>query len=175
MWKLGCYLAAACLVLLSGCDPYGTALSAGSGSTSVGETNVTYYSGDKGMLLVVWIQNPSEPGLGASGGGSGASSSAAKTVLRGNYQTFGGKKIDWNCETADGKSGSVVVNGKTYELAKGGLFLVRTLGESPEVTQLSRDMTKLKTGADLEALAKSDPEVKKLVTETRSGETKETP
>ena len=153
-------LAAAIAGLLVGCGPQGTAVSSGSGGISVGDTEGTYFTHrDGGMLLVIWVKHPN----GASGGGgSGTNSSAAKTILTGHYQYGDGPKVDWKCETKDGRGGTVNVAGKSYELSNGGLFLVDLCGQDPVVSQLRRDLSKISNQKELEALATTDADVKEF-------------
>ena len=151
-------LAATIAVLLVGCGPQGTAVSSGSGGISVGDTKGTYFAHrDGGMLLVIWVKHPN----GASGGGgSGTNSSAAETILTGHYQYGDGPKVDWKCETKDGRGDTVNVVGKSYELSNGGLFLIDLCGQDPVVSQLRRDLSKIRNQKELEALATTDADVK---------------
>lgn len=159
MFKRLAFLALCTLV--AGCGPSGTALSSGAGSLAVGDTNATYFtSRDGGMLFVVWVKHTN--GV-SGGGGSGTSSSPDKAVLRGYYQYGDGPKVEWNCETTDGKRGKVNVGGKAYDLANGGLFLVDLSSSEPAVTQLNRDLSKIKNQKELEALATTDSEMQKFV------------
>ena len=56
-----------------------------------------------------------------------------------------GGKITWQCETPDGESGTVLLNGQSYDLSKGGIFLVSTRDANIRVLQLNRDISMLKT------------------------------
>ena len=151
-------------LLISGCGDFGTAMGTGTGSASVGNTTAEYYTSNGGMMLVIWLKHPAG---GSHGGGAGVSSGPAKTVVTGNHRYGDAPAVEWRCETADSKSGSVTVGGANYELSKGGIFLVDMQGDKPVVTQLSRDMSKLKTKAELEALAKTDPEIATFVSENK--------
>ena len=84
------------------------------------------------MMLVIWLKHPSS---GIHGGGAGVSSSPTKTTVTGNHRYGDAPAIDWRCETADGKSGSVMLGGASYELSRGGIFLVDMQGAKPVITQ----------------------------------------
>lgn len=156
-------------LLLSGCGSMGTAMSTGTGSASVGNTTAEYYTANGGMMLVIWLKHPAG---GIHGGGAGVSSNPTKTIVTGNHRYGDAPGIEWRCETADGKSGSVTLGGANYELSRGGIFLVDMQGAKPVVTQLSRDASSIKTKAELEALAKTDPEIAKFVSEKKEGSEK---
>jgi hypothetical protein len=77
-----------------------------------------------------------------------------------------GQQVEWQCETTDGKTGKMTINGSTYELAKGALFLVSTQGGKVEVRQLQRDLLKVKPDQEsVEKLLKDDPDVGSFFTE----------
>ena len=158
------YLALSLVVLLSGCGGAGTSRITGSGTTHVGNTSADYYMSNGGMMLVIWIKHPPRVGHGS---GSGISSSANKIVMTGNYRRDNGTPLEWRCETADGKSGSVTVGGANYELTKGGIFLVDMQEDKPVIIQLSRGTSSIKDKAELEALAATDPEIAKFVSEKK--------
>ena len=68
--------------------------------------------------------------------------------------------VEFDCETKDGKTGQVKIDGVAYKLADGNLFLVLTEGERSRVKQLKRDMTNLKFEREsLEAFGRNDPEI----------------
>src|SRR5262249_27464223 len=69
-----------------------------------------------------------------------------------------GRRIAWTCETGDGRSGAVTINGQEYDLAKGPLFLVTVRGEKTQVSQLQRDFGKMEPG-QVHILPRDDPDV----------------
>jgi hypothetical protein len=148
-----------------GCGSVGNSISSGSGSTRVGNTTAEYYMANGGMMLVVWLKHPPS---GTHGGGSGVSSGPTKMVVTGSQRYGEAPSIEWRCETTDGKTGTVTLGGGNYELAKGGIFLVDMSGDKPTVTQLTRETASIKSKAELEALAKTDLEIKKFVSEKKA-------
>src|SRR5689334_4736279 len=95
-------------LLLSGCGGFSSAMSTGTGSVSVGNITAEYYTSTGGMMLVIWLKHPAG---GSHGGGAGVSSSPTKIVVTGNHRYGDAPAIEWRCETADGKSGSVTLDG----------------------------------------------------------------
>jgi hypothetical protein len=71
--------------------------------------------------------------------------------------------VNWRCETADGQSGSMMINGQVFDLANGNVFLVSTV-VGGKVSQLSRDFSSLELRHEsVSGLAKSDEEIRKFV------------
>ena len=68
--------------------------------------------------------------------------------------------MDIECETKDGKTGKVTLNGTAYDLAAGSVFLASDKNGLIHIVQLKRDTSQLKpTVPSLEELAKNDPDI----------------
>jgi hypothetical protein len=80
-----------------------------------------------------------------------------------NVSADGRRRVEWQWESRDGKGGPVTINGKTFDLSAGNLFLVTTKGEKAGVVQLRRDFQGDET--TLNDLAANDPELKRFVAE----------
>jgi hypothetical protein len=106
-----------------------------------------------GTAFVVWCD--------AVGGGGGSSSSNAQGVkCQGTLFGRVERRVEFACETKDGKTGRVSINDETFELADGNLFVVATDRERPRVKQLKRDLGALKfERATLEAFGRNDAEI----------------
>jgi len=99
-------------------------------------------------------------------------SASGRQEARGAQSTFevqrsssDGQKFDWHCETADGKTGKGMLDGQSYELAHGMIFLVSTKGEKRQVRQLQRNLADTTAGPDsLEKLLKEDQEIVRFFT-----------
>jgi len=107
----------------------------GAGDFSVGETNATFGSWGDGTAVIVWSAIP------AGNTGSGTAGSAA--TYNGLHLAPDGGRVEWDCTTDDGRTGSVTINGEDYELDVGSLFLVSVEGEETKVVQLDRDTLQL--------------------------------
>jgi hypothetical protein len=74
----------------------------------------------------------------------------------------GGREIAWSCRTKDGTNGTVTVDSQSFDLSKGGLFLVSTNGSQTKVEQLDVDVSKFRDGPAWEhsrALVEAEPRV----------------
>jgi hypothetical protein len=91
--------------------------------------------------------------------GSDSSSESTTVHAQGNCRSTGGASVVWRWETADGKSGAVTVNGVSYDLANGPLFLVSAKGNDVQVRQLKRELGMAPEAEAFEGLAKDDPDV----------------
>jgi hypothetical protein len=94
---------------------------------------------------------------GCSGAGSGSGPTA-----RGQLSAVDGRKVAWSCTTQDGTSGTVTIDGQTFDLAKGAVFLVSAKENKAKVHQLAVDMSKLQGGPvqdKLPALADTEPRI----------------
>ena len=75
------------------------------------------------------------------------------------------QRVEFHCETKDGKTGQAKINGIAYELADGNLFLVFTQGEQSQVKQLKRDVSNLKFEREaLETFGRNDPQILEFFT-----------
>ncbi len=112
-----------------------------------------------GTAFVVWCD-------AAGGGGASSSSNSQGVKCQGTLLGRDGRRIEFSCETKDGKTGRAAINGETFELADGNLFVVATEREQPRVKQLKRDLGTLKFERDaLEAFGRNDAEILGFFTE----------
>ena len=106
-----------------------------------------------GTAFVLWSD--------ASGGGSGSSSANVQGVkCQGSLLARDGGRVEFHGETKDGKAGRVTIDGVTYDLADGNLFLASTGRDQSQVKQLKRSLSELKFEREsLEAFGRNDPEI----------------
>jgi hypothetical protein len=117
-----------------------------------------------GSVFVVWGDSPNadcrEPKSIGDRGCDGAE-------CRGYIGSHKRRKIEFHCRTKDGKSGTVKINGTTYDLANGSLFLVSTSGDEVRIKQLNRDMTRQTFDEEsLTAFGKGDAEIVEFFTKS---------
>jgi hypothetical protein len=148
------------LVWLAGCgrDPVPPQRPANTdtGGYSIGGTGARYGSWDGELAVVVWFDTDD-----SSQGFAGEGRTAA---YQGVFAPIDGRRFDWRCRTSDGKTGTLVIDGQQYELAKGALFLVSTKGDKTAVQQLSHDLAQFNPDKEgLERLAKEDPDVARFI------------
>jgi hypothetical protein len=128
------------------------------GGSSIGGTGPRYGFWGGKLAVVVWFDtDDSSQGFSGEGG---------TAVYQGLFAPLDGRRFAWRCRTSDGKTGTLVIDGQQYDMAKGALFLVSTKGGKTEVQQLSRDLAPFNPDKEgLERLAKEDPDVARFVAE----------
>src|SRR5262249_13537591 len=100
---------------------------AGSGSVLVGGTTAWYGTWDGRLVVLVWADT--HAGTGGTSGGKLHGSLALEPP---------GKRIEIDAATQDGRAGTVTIDGKAYDLADGGLFLVSTRDGQVQIRQVKR-------------------------------------
>lgn len=107
-----------------------------------------------GTLFVIWTDSP-------NGGGGNVSSNAHGITFQGRLVTCDRGHVEFSGESADGRLGTAIVDGVSYRLDDGNLFLVSTDASGLRVRQLKRDLKDLKfERIALQELANTDPEIK---------------
>jgi hypothetical protein len=109
---------------LAGCAFKGTSF--GSGGFSVGDTQGEMLSRDGRVVAVLWADD------NAGGGSSGG-----PDRVRGEMRTRDGRAIAWQVFSTRSGVGTVLIEGKSYYLAEGALFLISTRGGGVRVRQLA--------------------------------------
>jgi len=112
---------------------------------------------------------------GDSPGGSGGNTRSGTNGFQGEgyLQTREGKKVEFHVETKDGKTGTVVLDGKNYDLTQGNLFLVSFDGQQWRVKQLQVDLSRLtKDPESFKAMAKANPAIAEFFGRKKAGEGK---
>lgn len=109
-----------------------------------------------GTTLVIWSD--------LSRGGGGASSGNMHGLsCQGQLRGENGKIVKYRCETEDGRTGTVIIDGQTFDLEDGNLLLVTMDGGTCRVKQLRRDMTNLEFNRhSLQRFAEEDAEVRQF-------------
>ncbi len=130
-----------CLATSSGCTRQQSASQPASPdglSMAMGSGTLVYYRWVEGRPAVMIC---SDIHGGAGGLGEHLSGPPWVRKEKGYTSSSDGRRFDWQLETGDGRSVSCQVDGKEYDLSKGTLFLVKTMGGKTEVEQLSRDLS----------------------------------
>lgn len=78
-----------------------------------------------------------------------------------------GRQVSWRAETTDGKTAAFFLDGQSYDLAEGTLFLIRTRGGQTSVAQHKTNPAgRCLDSADCQLWLKNDPVVMQFVNET---------
>jgi hypothetical protein len=90
--------------------------------------------------------------------GSGAGGSGAN--FGGQLHADDGREVTWSSSTRDGRQGSVVIDGRKLDLAKGAVFLVSLRANQTRVEQVAvnlADLQDVNVAGRLQELAKTEP------------------
>ena len=121
-----------------------------------------YGTRDDRLVFLMWVDLVGERGPSSSGTrGGGASPSGVQ--YHGSSRHTTGLDIEWQCDSPDGLTGSMKINGTTYDLDKGRVFLVAVKAGGTQVRQLDRDLSKVKA-EDTTAFSNADAEIAKFIT-----------
>jgi hypothetical protein len=131
--------------------------SGATGQVNIGQTSCVYCSiGNSDRLaLVVWLDEPDRNPIRAIGGAA---------PFHGEFRLKSGNRLSWSCSSRDGKTGNVEIAGRSFDLQKGGLFLIS--GGGAQVEQLPIETvggTLGAAGEKLNSLAKTDPKISAFV------------
>lgn len=113
------------------------------------------------LLALVW----SDAQLGsASGNLIGGNVNVAKGRV---FTLADGKSLEWEIRTPDGKNGTLMCLGQSYDLSDGSLFLAYTRETPPRLLQLPRKNLNAATASEegLRKLAAEDAQVKAFIEE----------
>ena len=109
-----------------------------------------------GTLFVIWTDFP-------NGGGGNDSSNMHGVTFRGRLITSDQGQVNFSGESADGRSGKAVIDGNSYDLENGNLFLVTPGDNGYSIKQLKRDLGNRKFELTaLQNFAKADTEIKEF-------------
>jgi hypothetical protein len=97
------------------------------------------------------------------GGSFSASRDEARQAVKyeGRYTARDGRNFTVECNTPEGKTGQATIDGQSFLLQTGRIFLVSTAGSATEVRQLARDDLK-PDSAELKIKASRDMEIKEF-------------
>jgi hypothetical protein len=112
-----------------------------------------------GVRLVLW----SDTSLSSHGSGT-----VRRTFVDGHFTGAAGRSVEYLCETTDGRTARIEIDGKMFDLSQGSLFLVSTQQEKPRVAQLAQDTTNFPNEAGaLREFALANAEISKFFHEAQ--------
>jgi hypothetical protein len=130
---------------------FGTGLHLQSGTSG----NDSIALGDaRGRALVVWSNHDGKAS-------SDMHWEHGVLILSGQVAAADGP-VPFRCEVPDTRTGTLALDGNTYDLARGTVFLISPASHPPRVTQLDADVTRLQPGATNESVVaalKKDPRI----------------
>lgn len=120
--------------------------------------SIGYVTLDHKPICVVWSDGRSGSN-GAGSSSSGPITPHGKLIFSGS-DTKPNREIEYSGKIHGSEKGELTINGTTYDLAKGGLFLVSGMDGNVRVKQLKSDMSELKFERnDLVVFCKANPDI----------------
>jgi hypothetical protein len=107
------------------------------------QSGYEFYRWEEGLTLMIWFD-----GAKSSACGSSSSTSDPQFVLQCHAVTRSDVRFDWLLETEDGVTADFSIDGKSFDLENGKLFLIRTSSGEAEVTQIDRNLSSVRHEAD---------------------------
>jgi hypothetical protein len=145
-------------VALSGCMTKSTPPGAAIVGGKVGRAGFTFLRWEQGLEIMIWHDLDS-----SSNHGSGSTGDPVYR-LSGSASSPDGRRVDWQAQTMDGMAAQFWMDGVSYDLAKGALFVVTTRNGTTDVKQLFRDLSGIQADYDsCVAFAKGDPDLVRLI------------
>jgi hypothetical protein len=103
-------------------------------------------------------------GANSSACNSSSSTSDPQFVLRCHAVTRADVRFDWLLETDDGVTADFSIDGQSFDLDDGKLFLIRTSSGEAKVVQLERDLSGVRPDADsIIEFSLNDPVIQKFI------------
>src|SRR5262249_29290252 len=115
------------LISLGGCARDQRPSTGGAGWTRIGDTFIGLVKWGERTALLIYCDCDSEGGSGAY-----SSSSSRGETAHSWIRSRDGRTVDWWCQTSNGVSGEVRINGEKFKLEDGSLFLVSTRGSQTQ-------------------------------------------
>jgi hypothetical protein len=154
----------ALLILIAGlvisCSPGTTPPGANTIYGGVEEARFSYHYWQEGLAILFWHDHV-RGGEGCSGSGS---TEDPVYRLECDVESEDGQTFSWQVHTRDGVTADMWIDGQSYDLSQGNMFLV-SMGETgPEVQQLQRDFSTLERSDEaIAAMATTDPDVANFI------------
>jgi hypothetical protein len=131
-------------------------------SAKLENTSYLFLHWKEGLRVMIWFdvaENVSSQGTG----------STTDPIHRqfGYATASNGRRVEWQLETADGKTATFSINDQPYALSGGQLFIVRMRNDQTQIQQISHDLSGVQpTNESCQAFGKTDPEVSRFIQET---------
>ena len=160
-WSTAPALVAITGVLLAGCGRVTTSMGQrwGGGGRS---TSSLKEGGRSAQYTIDHLSHNGRTYLVLAADGCPGSRVSSGPQATGEFSTLDSRMVGWACTTQDGAAGSVTIDGKTFDLAQGGLFLISVRQPTTTVEQIAIDIAQVQgepVEEKLEAVGKDDPRV----------------
>lgn len=141
-------------MILSNCSPKSTPPGPDSAFGKFEQTAYSFHRWEEGLVLMIW-HDVSESSMCE---GSGSTTDPAYR-LQCYAESKDGRRVDWEVQTADGRTARFRIDGISYDLSDGALFIIKTR-DGARVIQLQRDLSSVHPNREsVTTFARSDPDV----------------
>ena len=129
--------------LFAACSPSSTPPGPDTAAGVYIQLGYEFFRWEEGLTLMIWFD-----GAKSSACSSTSSTSDPKFVLRCHAVSRSDVRFDWLLETEDGVTADFSIDGKSFDLEDGKLFLIRTSAGEAEIVQMERDLSGVRPDAD---------------------------
>jgi hypothetical protein len=151
----------ACLAIagLAGCAPRITAPAADVAAGAIEGTGYRFLRWKEGLAIMIWYDFRGDSGSSSTSNGGGLGAPSTYTI-HGYAESEDGGRFEWEVETSDGETARFRLDGESYDLSEGTLFIVRMEHGRADVIQLERDLSGVEPNhASIVAFARGDADL----------------
>lgn len=142
-------------MILSNCSPKSTPPGPDSAFGKFEQTAYSFHRWEEGLVLMIW-HDVSESSMCE---GSGSTTDPVYR-LQCYAESKDGRRVDWEVQTADGRTAQFRIDDISYDLSDGALFIIKTRDGETRVIQLQRDLSSVHPNREsVTTFARSDPDV----------------
>jgi hypothetical protein len=146
-------------LLFAACTPASTPPGADMAAGVYIQSGYEFYRWEEGLNLMIWFD-----GAKSSACSSSSSTSDPQFVLQCHAVSTTDIRFDWHLETEDGVTADFSIDGKSFDLEDGKLFLIRTSSGEVEVMQIERDLSSVRPDADsIIEFSLNDPTIQEFI------------
>jgi hypothetical protein len=145
--------------LLAACSPASTPPGPDMAAGVYIQSGYEFYRWEEGLTLMMWFD-----GAKSSACSSSSSTSDPVFVLRCHAITRNDVRFDWLLKTEDGITADFSIDGQSFDLENGKLFLIRTSTGETEVLQIERNLSSVRPDADsITEFSLDDPVIQEFI------------
>jgi hypothetical protein len=116
----------------------------------------------QGLAIMIWYDFRGDSGSSSTSSGGGLGTLSTYTI-HGYAESEDGDRFEWEVETSDGETARFRLDGESYDLSRGTLFIVRMEHGRADIIQLERDLSGVEPNhASIVAFARGDADLAPL-------------
>ncbi|UCF62343.1 MAG: hypothetical protein JSV37_06505 [Anaerolineaceae bacterium] len=130
------------------------------------QSGYEFYRWEEGLALMIWFDRAKSSACSSS-----SSTSDPVFVLRCHALTRSDVRFDWLLETEDGVTANFSIDGQSFDLDGGKLFLISTSSGEAEVVQIKRNLSSVRPEADsIIEFSLDDPVIQEFIQDSSETE-----